>query len=158
MLHSRRLSRLYRRLLHRYFPTERHMGSRAARALHVACITGHGPAARYIDGGGVCRDLRRRAQLGRVVGTRAVAAEGAGITTVREGQEKSRSRTGKGQRMRTHAGIIRRAGRDSGAPLAYGHGVEFRSRKANRHAEGPPRCIPRGTRPPPGAAPELWLP
>ena len=100
-----------------------------ARALHVACVTAHDPTARHIESGGYGRGLHRRGWLGRAVGPRAVAVEGTQITPLREGQEKSRCpRTGKGQRMRAHARIIRRAGRDSGAPLAYGHRVETRSR------------------------------
>ena len=50
---------------------------------------------------------------------------------MRESQEKSRSRTGEGQRMRVHAGILRRAGRDSGAPLADGR--RSQSRPAELH-------------------------
>ena len=96
------------------------MRTREARGLHVACVTAHGPTMRHIKVDDHGRGLRRRGLLGRVVGAQAVAAEGAGITPVRESQEKSRNRTGKGQRMRVHAGILCRVGGDSGAPLADG--------------------------------------
>ena len=99
---------------------KRHKRTGDARALHVACVTAHGPTARHIDGRDGCHDLRRRGRLGRAAGPRAVAVERARITPLRESQEKSRSRTGKGQRMRAHAGIIRRDGGGSGAPLAAG--------------------------------------
>ena len=106
---------------------EAHSGTGDARALHIVCATAHGPVARHIDGGGVCRDLCGRGWLGRAVGHRAVAVEGAQRMPVRETQQKSWSGTGKGQHMRVHAGILERAGGDSGAPLADGHRVEIRS-------------------------------
>ena len=121
------------------------MRTRDARGIHVACATAHSPAARHRDDGDHGRILRRRGLLGRVVGARAVAAEGARITPVRGRQEKSRSRTGKGQRMRVHAGILRRAGGDSGAPLAVGRRSESRPIRACAVLHGrrgaPATCI-----------------
>ena len=51
------------------------MHTRDARGLRVACVPAHSPTARHIDGTDHGRGLRRRGQLGRVVGARAVAAE-----------------------------------------------------------------------------------
>ena len=73
--HPRRLSRLTARLLHRYLSTQRHMRTRDARGIHVACVTAHSPTARHIDGGDHGRGLRHRGLLGCVVGARAVAVQ-----------------------------------------------------------------------------------
>ena len=101
--------------------------TRDARALRIACVTGDASAARHVDVGGHGRGLRRRGLRRRVVGSRAVAVEGARRTPVRlrDTQQKSRSGTGEGQHMPVHAGILGRVGGDSGAPLADGHPVEF---------------------------------